>query len=287
METDKRKALGKLLVEKTHQGMRAAALRYGLLSDDKIDLRGVKLRFNHFDLDLREFLLEGADLSGSTLTNCVGEGVSFRRCILKNVQLHAAKAKKISFRGASFDDALIDHADIGPRTLDLSQATFRGARLTEVTFMLPKLEGADFTGAQITDSYFRRGLLAGASFRSARLTCVSLEQAALEGADFTDATFERMEFWGEPNYEGAIISDELRFRYGEVKEPGPRVDALIARGVLGPEATEALRRLREQFPSLLSYPECMLIGFEVETAVPPHLFGTILKALKNDSLFLN
>jgi len=287
MGTDKRKALGKLLVEKTHQGMRAAAGRYGLLSEDRIDLRGAKLRFNHFDLDLREFLIEGADLSGSTLTNCIGEGVSFRRCILKNFQLHAAKAKKISFQGACFDDALIDQADIGPRTLDLSHTTFRGARLNEVTFMLAKLEGADFTDAQITDSYFRRGILAGVSFRRARLTCVSLEKASLEGADFTDATFERMEFWGEPNYEGAFISDELRFRYGEIKEPGRRVDALIARGILGPEATEALRRLKDQFPALLSYPECMLIGFEVEAAVPPHLFGTILKALKNDSLFVN
>ena len=119
-------------------------------------------------------------------------------------------------------------------------------------------------------------------FRGATLTRVSLENATLDGADFTDAAFDQMELWGEPNYEGAIISDDLRYRYGEVKEPGKRVEALIARGVL---ETEALRRLRSRYVDLLSYPEAMLIGHELEDAVPPHLFGRILKALKDESLF--
>jgi hypothetical protein len=151
--------------------------------------------------------------------------------------------------------------------------------------MLPKLEHADMTGARISDCYFRRGILRGVSFRGAALTRVSFENASLEGADFTDATFDQMEFWGEPNYHGAIISDDLRYRYGEVKEPGRRVDTLIARGILGPEETEALRRLRTRYADLLSYPEAMLTGHELEDAVPPHLFGRILKALKDDSLF--
>ena len=56
----------------------------------------------------------------------------------------------------------------GRHALDLSRTTFRGARLNEVTFMLAKLEGADFTGARITDCYFRRGILTGASFGARR-----------------------------------------------------------------------------------------------------------------------
>jgi uncharacterized protein YjbI with pentapeptide repeats len=287
MEKEQLKALGKLLVEKTQEGMKAAAQRHGLLSDGKIDLRGAKVRFHHSDLDLREFLLEGADLSGSKFTNCIGEGVSFQRCVLKKIQIHAEKAKKISFRGASFDEALLDHADIGPRTLDLSQTTYRRATLSEVTFMLPKLEGADFTDAKLSDCYFRNGILRNVSFRNAKLTRVSLEEATLEGADFTGATFEQMEFWGEPNYEGAIISDDLRYQYGEVKDPARRVDFLIDRGTLGAEATDALRRLKSQFADLLSYPACMLIGYELEDAIPPRLFGKILKALQDESTFAN
>ena len=285
MVSDKATILRILLGERTQDGMTAVAERHGLLTDGKIDLRGAKVRFNHSDLDLRNFLLEGCDLSGSRLTNCIGEGVSFASCTLKKADIYPAKGKKVSFRGASFAGAVIEHSEIGPRTLDLSGTSYRGAALTEVTFMLPKLEQADFTGARIRDCYFRRGILRGVSFRGATLTRVSFEHATLEGADFTDATFDQMDYWGEPNYEGAIISDDLRYRFGEVKEPGTRVDALIARGILGEEETDALRRLRDRYSDLLSYPEAMFIGHEMEDAVPPHLFGKILKALKDESLF--
>lgn len=276
------RSLGRVLIEKTQAGMLAAAERHGLLVEGKIDLRGRRVKFEHTDLDLSAFLLEGADLTGSLLTNCSGEKVSLRACKLKNVRIECVKARKTSFLGASFDEALLESVYLGPRTLDLSKTSYRGARLTDVTFMLARLPEADFTGARLTDCSFRRGILDGASFRGATLTRVSLEEATLVGADFTDAELHRMDQWEEPNYQGAIISDELRYQFGVVRDPARRVDALIESRALGAEATEGLQRLKAQFSDLLSYPECLLIGRELEEAIPPHLFAGILKALKDD-----
>ena len=282
MNKEDPKALATILAETTTEGMKEAAQKYGLLADGKIDLRERKVRFRHSGLDLGEFLLEGADLSSSILTNCTGEGVSFRRCGLRKAQIVAEKAKKVSFRMASFDEAVLVDAELGPRTLDLTQTTFRNATLSEVTFNMPKLEEADFTGASLKDVYFRNGLLRGASFRNARLARVSFERASLEGADFTGASFQEMDYWGEPNWEGAIIADDLRYQYGELAEPRRKVEALIERGDLGPEATEALRRLRERYAVNLSYPEAMFVAREMTDAVPLELFPKIMKALKSE-----
>lgn len=276
------KTIGNLLVEKTQEGIKAAAAANGLLVDGKVDLRGQRARLNHSDLDLREFLFEGADLSGSDLTNCIGEGVHFDRCTLRKVRITAEKAKKVSFRGASFAGALFDDAWLGPRTLDLSGTIYTGAKLRDVTFMLGRLDGADFSGAKLVDVYFRSGELSGTSFRNASLTRVSFEKAVLAGADFTDSEFDEMEHWGEPNFDGAIISDELRYQYGIVNEPLRKIDALIARSDLGEAATAALRRLRTNYADFLSAPAAMLIGAEMDDAVPRDLFPTILKALKRE-----
>jgi len=282
MEKDKLKALGKILVEKTLEGMKSAAQRYGLLTDGKIDLRGCKVRFDHSGLDLRQFLLEGCDLSGSRLTNTTGQDVRFDRCILRKVRIDVDKGKKASFAKASFNGAVFDDSYLGPRTLDLSGTSYREAKMNEVTFMLGKLEEADFTGADLKDVYFRSAELRGASFRNATLTRVSFERAILERADFSDATFVQMDFWGEPDYDGAIVSDDLRYSFGVVRDPRRKIDALIARADSGPELTEALRRLRDRYAGFLAHPEVLLIGSEMQDAVPPHLFPSVLKALKNE-----
>jgi uncharacterized protein YjbI with pentapeptide repeats len=275
-----KKHVSKLLLEQTTEGMKGAAKRYDLLVDGKIDLRGSTVRFEHSGLDLREFLLEGCNLSGSQLVNCTGEGACFDRCTLRNVRIAAEKATKISFRNASFMGAHFNDASLGPRTMDLTGAVFRNARLTEVDFRLGRLEGADFSGAHLVDVYFRQALLAGCLFRGATLRAVSFEKTELRGVDFTGAVFDQMEHWGEPNWEGAIISDELRYSYGIVSNLGSRVALLIQTGELGPEATDALRALRDRYPSICATPESMLIKHELEDVIPPEIFPAVLKALK-------
>jgi len=273
--------LGKLLMERNTEGMKVVAQRHGMLTDDKIDLRGSTVRFDHSGLDLRQFLLEGSDLSGSRLINCTGEAVCFDRCVLRKVWIAAEKTTKVSFRGACFVEAVLKDVTCGPGTLDLTNTAFRNARLTEVEFRMGKLEGADFSGADLEDVDFRKALLAGCSFRNAKLRRVSFEGTELRGVDFTGAVLDQMEQWGELNYEGAIISDDLRYSYGIVTDARRKVDLLVQSGELGPESTEALRNLRDRYAHFLSAaPECMLIGHELEDVIPPELFPAILKALK-------
>lgn len=280
-EKDASRAVGDILIKTNVAAMKEVAHHCGLLTaGDKIDLRGRKVKFRHTGLDLRELVLDGCDLSDSSFVNCIGETASFRNCILRKTRIAAEKAAKVSFRGASFDGATIAESYLGPRTVDLSGTSYCGATLSEVTFMLSRLVGSDFSGAVLTDVYFRSGLLNDVKFRGARLTRVSFEQATLVGADFTGATFEEMEFWGEPNYEGVTIDDELRYQFGEVREPRRRIEALIESGELGEDTTAAARAMSDAFADLLSYPEAMLIGREMERVAPPHLFRRILKALK-------
>lgn len=260
-------------------GYKRMAAEGGYLLDGKVDLRGRRLAAPQDGLDLREFVLE--DMTVATrLTSCVGEGVSFRRSRFVKADVQAAKGEKVSFRGACFDGCDLSDTRFGPRTLDLSGTSWRGATFDDVEFSMPRLVGADFTGAVLRDVTFRHGILHDASFRDATLVCVSFEQAELRGADFTGATFERMDFWGEPDWSGVTIADELRYQFGELPEPARRVDALIARADTPPALREAAERVRERYADLLSYPVCMLIGREMTDAVPAALFPALLKALK-------
>jgi len=194
--TKKQKALGKLIMGQSTGEMLDTAERYRLLFDGRIDLRGTTLCFNHSGLDLRRFILEHANLSGSRLVNCCGEGVSFRGCVLNHVWIAADPGEKVSFANACFDESVWYETTIGPRTLDLRNTTFRGAKLTEVTFRMARLNNACFADADLEDVYFRSGILHSVDFSGSRCCRVSFEKADLEGASFRDVRAEQMEFWG-------------------------------------------------------------------------------------------
>lgn len=281
---EKRKAIGKLLMERTTDQMQAVAERYGMITQGKIDLRGETLRFNHSGIDLRCFLIDACDLSGSVLTNVVAEGVSFSGCVLKRVRIVAEKGQRASFRDASFSNALLQEAVLGPRTLDLAGSSYRNAKLTNVAFNMGKLNDANFENAELADVYFRSAELNRASFRDARLTRVSFERAMLEGADFGGARFAQMEQWGEPNFDGAIIEDDLRYRYGIVTDPLKRLDALIENDAFGPDEVEIVRSFREKHREFLSNSQVMLIASEYEGEIETPLFVKMLKALKKDAV---
>ncbi len=83
---DDRRLLARLLVAKTTDEWVAVAGKHNLLREGLIDLTARRIQFNHRDLDLRRFRLEGADLSGSVLINPQAEGVSFRRCVLRKAK---------------------------------------------------------------------------------------------------------------------------------------------------------------------------------------------------------
>ncbi|HEX8170971.1 MAG TPA: pentapeptide repeat-containing protein [Thermoanaerobaculia bacterium] len=279
---EKQKAVARILAAQTAQEMREIAERYDMIAGGKIDLRDTRCRFNHAEIDLKEFLLTGCDLSGSTLTNCMGEGVSFDGCRLKQVRITAEKGRKVSFQEASFNEAFLEDVTIGPRTLDLSRTMYRKARLRNVTFTMGKLFNADFTGALFEDVFFRSAELKSASFRGASLTRVSFEKATLEDADFSQAEFHQMEHWGEPDFSGAKISDDLRYRYGIVRDPSSKIVALINSGRFNQDEAAVLSAFLERNRDFLSNPEVMLIGSEYD--IDAGLFVKIMKALKEEDV---
>jgi uncharacterized protein YjbI with pentapeptide repeats len=180
----------------TTDEMAAIAERSGLLVDGRIDLRGLSIRFNHSGLDLRRFNLEGANLSGSRLVNCLGEGVSFRGCTLNQTWIAADPGETASFENACFDNTELNDTTFGPRTLDLRGTTFRNAKLKEVTFRMARMNDASFLGADLEDVYFRSGILNGVDFSNSRLCRVSFEKAVLDGVNFRGVVADQMDFWG-------------------------------------------------------------------------------------------
>lgn len=276
-----RRFLAQLLVAKTTDECVSVAAKHNLLRDGLVDLTGRRIQFKHRNLDLRRFRLEGADLSGSDLINPQAEGVSFRRCVLRNVRLIAEPGKQGRLRSAVFDGARIEDADVGPRTLDLSEASFREAQLVRVTFRMGALTGASFDRATLTDVMLRSANLEGASFRDAALERTCLEKAVLRGADFTGAKFREMEQWGEPDYAGAIISDELRYRFGVVTDPLERLRAVIGSGRWSEMERQAIERLIGRVRGFATgAPEAMLIEDEYRDVIEPELFRRVLKAAK-------
>jgi hypothetical protein len=224
--------------------------------------------------------LEHREFANGRIVGCRGEGVSFRGSKFDRVHILAEKAERTSFARASFDRCRLTDCVIGPGTLDLQSTTWRGATLKEVRFDFGQLAGADFTDASLTNVYFRSADLRGVSFRGAKLRKVSFEKAALGGADFTRAELFKMDFWGEPDWTGAIIPDELRYQFGELKDPMRRVEGAIQSPGVDAVVREALVRLKATHPALLSAPECMLIGREMADIIDPALFPRVLKTLK-------
>lgn len=273
--------LAKLLACPRIDDMASVAARFNRAAKGQIDLRGLRLRFNHAGLDLRRFILEGCDLSGSVLRNCTAQGVSFAKCVLRDVKICAEKGIHSSFAAARFDNCIIQNAYFGPRTLDLTRASFVSSKLRDVEFAMGNLDQANFSQSRLENVQMRQALLSGAKFCSAFLQSVSFERTSLRSVDFTDAQFSDMEQWGEPDFDGAIIADALRYQYGIVNDALFKIDFLLA----GPHLTESeqhtIRRFRTEIaPFAESAPQVMLMGKEYQHIVSPELFVKLLKLLK-------
>jgi uncharacterized protein YjbI with pentapeptide repeats len=123
--------------------------------------------------------------------------------------------------------------------------------------------------------------LEAASFRNATLESTSIEKADLKATDFSNADFRQMERWGEPNFSGAVIDDNLRYRFGIVTDPVVRLEGVARQGYWSNterQAIEALIARVRQFASGIS--EAMLTESEYLDILQPSLFRRVLKAAK-------
>jgi hypothetical protein len=98
---DDQRILARLLAARSTEEWFAVAGACHLVRDGLVDLSGRRIRFNHRDLDITRFRLDGADLTGSVLVNPQGDGVSFRRCVLRKVRLIAEPGHRASLRRRS------------------------------------------------------------------------------------------------------------------------------------------------------------------------------------------
>lgn len=279
------KVVARLLLSRTRDEFLAAGKRHGLIVDGKIDVRGEAVRFEHTDLDLSMFLFEETRFGASRFTNCAAAGVSFRRCTFRDVRFECTGTQKRSFANCNFAGSVFRDCYLGPATLDLAGASFESADLRDVTFMLGRLSGASFRNATLEDVALRSAVLHHADFRGATLHRTSLEKADLRDADFGNATFRQMDFWGEPDYTGARIADELRYRFGVVEHPYERLQQLLNRGLVAEPDDRTARTLLDRIPSFAGVPEGMINYDEVGSGIELTSFVRVLKALKDDSLF--
>ncbi len=280
------KNVARLLLSKTRDEFLHAGQRHGLIVDGKIDVRGEAVRFEHTDLDLSIFLFEETRFGTSRFTNCSAERVSFRRCLFREVRFECKGTQKRSFANCDFSGSVLRDCYFGPATLNLAGASFESADLRDVTFMLGRLAGARFKDAKLKDVALRSAVLHRADFRGATLDRTSLEKADLRDADFTDAIFHQMDFWGEPDYTGATIADELRYRFGIVTQPYQRLQQLLNRNVLTESDDQTARTLLDRIPSFKGVPEGMINYDELGAGIELASFVRVLKALKNNSMFV-
>lgn len=180
------------------------------------DLQGADLAEATFEqtrferCDLREVALINMSLVGVELVACqlveatlveVGlDGVSFQGSDLSKVTFVTCSGEGVVFAGAQLTNARVvsgcrfDGADFAGA--DLSQSALRGTSLRNARFDHAVLRGADFSQAACDGARFERadlrGALAtecdlrGAYLRGANLMNVSLQGADLRGADLAD-----------------------------------------------------------------------------------------------------
>jgi hypothetical protein len=89
-----------------------------------------------------------------------------------------------------------------------------------------------------------------------------------------------MEWWGDPDYTGAIISDELRYRHGVVENPLPKRDRFLALQDLSPSERAGVQRLRDQIAASIGPSNSALLEENGQDALEPELFRRVLKFLK-------
>lgn len=277
-----KKQLGRIAICRTIDEIHAVASKADAIHEGRVDLRGMAIRLHLNKEDLGRLSLERANLSGSELTDCCARGVSFRGCRFGNVRITNKDATSGTYENADFSETTITDSYFGPRTLTLRGCQFVNATIGQTTFMLADLAGASFAGATLKRVYLRNADLRGVSFVRATLHSVCFERATLEDADFDQVTMRRMDDWGEPDYSGARIADEIRYRYTIVAQPVAAVASAINRLDLSPSEQAASQAFLNSVGDFAeAAPEAMLRYDDYDHLMSFGLFIRIVKAAKS------
>jgi uncharacterized protein YjbI with pentapeptide repeats len=163
--------------------------------------RAVLIRANLESADLSEANLSAANLNEANLLKANLRSARLRKASVRNVKLTRTVVDGTDFADANLSGSDFSEVDWGrfswktilnPPAMPLFQgANLSGANLTDMSFWDADLTDTDFTGAILTDAYLGDAVLAGAF-----LVGADLSGAYLKGVDLTNATIGRTIFGG-------------------------------------------------------------------------------------------
>lgn len=247
-----------------------------------LKLRGRNLRFAKLDRsDMHQ-----ADLTGADLTEASLDGTDLRNATLQCTEINALRLKNdrvkadcvvaistnfaraelsgalltgIDARGASFEQAILEDADIvdalisganfGQARLDKANLT-GGVKAYGANFAIASLQGANFNGARLFGADFR-----WASMQATNLDYARLEGATLEGADLEAASLYKSHLEAADLNGANLKAADLRgARIWMTKPPGEKsIDLLDAKGtVVEPLNGDSLKRIGEAMDEIKS-----------------------------------
>ncbi|HEY3818502.1 MAG TPA: DUF2169 domain-containing protein [Polyangiaceae bacterium] len=173
---------------------------------------------------LRDTRFDGATLEGTNLGETLIEGASFATASMRKAIFARAKLRSVSLREADLTGVVwleaelgavdFEGATIGEVTFlpgqDFTRCRFARAKAARSTFLSTKLDGVDFTQADVPTLTFITVSANGADFRKASMKsfCAvagcSFEGASFEGADLTGAVILGANLRGA-NLEGTCL----------------------------------------------------------------------------------
>lgn len=154
------------------------------------DLTGVSLadlRFFHINfskVDLTEANLNGADFSGSNLSEAILTNCSCVNTQFNNAKLYRTNLSYSDLMGAGFGESNLEGADLS--NCDLFDTNFIDAFLVNAKISDSNLDHSSLTDAELCNVNLRKS-----SLYSASLTDANLENADLFGADLSYANLVR------------------------------------------------------------------------------------------------
>ncbi|MGC2242157.1 MAG: pentapeptide repeat-containing protein [Candidatus Aquilonibacter sp.] len=133
----------------------------------------------------------GSNLTGSDFSHTNLQGANFNGAKLSGVDFQGADLRNASFiganlSGANLDGAKLDGANLDHANLSGSDINVRSLSQAQIRAYLPRCNGCDLHGAN----------LSGMDLRGIKLTGVDLSHANLRGANLQDAIFSGVDFSG-------------------------------------------------------------------------------------------
>ena len=166
---------------------------------ERADLRDVVLnQANLENANLRRADLEGVNLEESNLKNANLSNANLRDAYLAHANLEGANLQKADLEGAKLDRVNLQNADLSRANLEgasLEGANLSGARLNYAQLELANLGGAilehvQLANADLSDAYLGGAKLFKANLRDAQIKSANFEEADLSEADLRDANMK-------------------------------------------------------------------------------------------------